>query len=56
MGILNSLAEKVLKEYGITEDDIKKVKNLLDHVKVIKNDDSLTIEIDLKKINVKISK
>lgn len=56
MGILDSVVDKILKEYGITEEHISKVKQVLDFIEVREDGDKTVVEITLKKISITLDK
>lgn len=56
MGILDSVVDKILKEYGITDEHINKVKQVLDFIDVKQDGDKTIVEITLKKISITLDK
>jgi len=54
MGILDSVVQKILDEYGITKQDIEKVKTVIDKIDVSEQDGKTVVEINLKKITITI--
>lgn len=56
MGILDSVVDKILKEYGITNEHINKVKQVLDFIEVKQDGDKTIVEITLKKISITLDK
>lgn len=55
-GIVDNFIDKILKQYGITEEHINKVKNLLDNIDVFDYDDKTVIRLSLKDIRIEIEK
>lgn len=55
-GIGNVVAGRLLASLGITQDQLDKVKTIVDNIDVKENDSFTEIIINLKKITIKIEK
>ena len=63
MSITSAILDKILKDLGITKEDIAEaqqrvqtIAKLFDHVDITEDHDSINIQINPRKINITVSK
>lgn len=54
--MISRIIKAILDEYGIDQKMIDKVKSIVDNIDIVESDEEIRISINLKNVNVVVSK